>query len=252
MARKHLLATLAAVSVFGMAGTAYADTVYTYHTAQGTYSIDATNNTGTWTSTTGNPTGSLSFSFTVAGGGTFTGGTNNTQQLALSNMAGAANWGGTTYYPVNGDPTHVIAGMAPTGGVLDLSSKLWVAWGTLAMVAARSGYVYSDIGWTCDTAAQGGCYTPPPPPTTTTGGTTTGGTTTGGTTTGGTTTGGTTTGGTTTGGTTTGGTTTGGTTTGGTTTGGTAVPEPANLALFGLGAAALMFARRRNMRVKAA
>ena len=62
----------------------------------------------------------------------------------------------------------------------------------------------------------------------------------------------TTSGGTTTGGTTTGGTTTGGTTTGGTTTGGTAVPEPANeLALFGLGLAAVLIGRRDIMRRKA-
>ena len=235
MARKHLLAALAAVSVFGMAGTAYADTVYTYHTTDGTYTINATNNTGTYQGTGAYAGDWLNFSFT----GTFTGGANNTQMLTLSNMTGYRKDGSLSLAPVNNE--------AGPPGMLELGVKLWVPWGTPAQVANHNGWTQSDIGWTCNGVAAGGCYTPPPPPTTTSGGTTTGGTTTGGTTTGGTTTGGTTTGGTTTG-----GTTTGGTTTGGTTTGGTAVPEPANLALFGLGAAALMFARRRNMRVKAA
>ena len=257
MIRKHLLGAVAAVAAFGMAGTAYADTIYTYGTGNGTITIDATNNTGTWVgSGVGTYSGQMTFSFLVAGGGAFTGGANNTQQLALTNMAGYRNDGANgTLYPVNGDPTHSIFGMAPTGGVIDMGSNVWIAWGTPAQVAARSGWTDSDMGW--GVCSKAPCYTPPPPPSTTSGGTTTGGTTTGGTTTGGTTTGGTTTGGTTTGGTTTGGTTTGGTTTGGTTTGGTTtggntVPEPANVALFGLGAIGLMFARRRQFAGKKA
>ena len=36
MVRKHLLAAAAAVAAFGMASTAYADTIYTYATGNGT------------------------------------------------------------------------------------------------------------------------------------------------------------------------------------------------------------------------
>ena len=236
MVRKHLLGAVAAVAAFGMAGTAYADTIYTYTGTGGTLTIDATTSTGTFAGT--NPVTTASFSFTVVGGGSFTGGASDNQELMLSNVTGTQ--GSYTPETLASHPSMIYMGNNSAGGYGVGDVRVWIPWGN-ASLQAQGTWATSDLAITGDhytgSTTTGG---------TTTGGTTTGGTTTGGTTTGGTTTGGTTTGGTTTGGTTTGGTTTGGTTTGGTTTGGTSVPEPANIALFGLGALGLMFARRRQ------
>ena len=142
--------------------------------------------------------------------------------LPITAISGTRTLNGVTYVP----NLNSLSGMSTMLHLASGSGYLWRSWGTPACPSCNS--LSFGSGSTDFNLSETG-YTPP---STTSGGTTTGGTTTGGTTTG--------------------GTTTGGTTTGGTTTGGTAVPEPANeLALFGLGLAAVLIGRRDIMRRKA-
>jgi len=226
MARKYLLAAAAALASLTAATSASA-AVYTYTEADGsTLTLNTTTHIGTIVGP------AINVSFTSASLATFTGGVNPTANLAITAISGTRTLNGVTYVP----NLNSLSGMTTMLHLATGSGYLWSSWGTTACPSCNSlpvgngstDFMLSETGYT--------------PPSTTSGGTTTGGTTTGGTTTGGTTTGGTTTG----------GTTTGGTTTGGTTTGGTAVPEPANeLALFGLGLAAVLIGRRDIMRRKA-
>ena len=256
MKRKYLLAAAAALAAITTASTASA-TIYTFTNSNGyVLTFNTVAGTGTLVGNGLGPnfgSGSINLAFT----GNFSGMTSATiPSVPLTSVTGTRVINGVTYRPATAP-----GGMAP----LINGSYLWTSYVSPTGAWLTSAGYFTDFDWigswtttSCvPSPANNQCGTGPN--SSTSGGTTTGGTTTGGTTTGGTTTGGTTTGGTTTGGTTTGGTTTGGTTTtggqttsGGTTSGGTAVPEPANeLALFGLGLAAIVIGRRDILRRKA-
>ena len=217
MASKHILAATAALGVMASANTAWADTLYTYYYATGNPVLgipSAVQDTLTIDATTNTGTfvgqgASASFSFTTPN--------------ALPFPGGASPYGtnGATLMLSNVTGTRVVNGqtLTPNSSAMQEliinggSYDLWTWWGT-----ASNPHVASDL------SVDGYKYTP----STTTSSSSSSGTTTTSTNSSST------------------NSSSSSTTSGPGTTGGT-VPEPANVALFGLGALGLLAARRRQI-----